>query len=103
MNPFTSSSPGSVTNQSAWLALLDNEWQRFRGPVIGLLLAWVIGLWILVLFNHPGFILATGLIYVVLFAGQQAGVDIANGTEEFSFSLPTGRGPLYLARMAPGR
>jgi hypothetical protein len=70
--------------------------------VIGLLLAWVIGLWILVLFNHPGFMLAIGLIYVVLFAGQQAGLDIVNGTEEFSFSQPTGRGPLYLARMTPG-
>lgn len=102
MNPCATNPTRSVTNQSAWLALLDNEWQRHRRPVIGLLLTWIIGLWILVLFNHPGFTLAIGLIYVLLFAGQQAGIDIVNGTEEFSFAQPSGRGPLYLARMTPG-
>ena len=102
MNPSSQSPRPPVTDASAWLALLENEWRRHRHALTGLLLFWVAGFWILLLFPHPAFHLVVGLLYCVLFAGPQAGADVMDGTEEFSFSQPTGRGPLFLARMTPG-
>ena len=102
MNPSSQSPRPPVTDASAWLALLENEWRRHRHALTGLLLFWIAGFWILLLLPHPAFHLVVGLLYCVLFAGPQAGADVMDGTEEFSFSQPTGRGPLFLARMTPG-
>ena len=102
MNPSSQSPRPPVTDASAWLALLENEWRRHRHALTGLLLFWIIGFWILLLLPHPAFHMVVCLLYCVLFAGPQAGADVMDGTEEFSFALPTGRGPLFLARMTPG-
>lgn len=90
------------SDRSVWLALLAAEWRSWRNGLIGLTLLWVIGLWILLLFSHPGFLLGIGLLYCILLAGAHGGSDVIDGTEEFSFALPPGRGPLFLARMVPG-
>jgi len=90
------------TDRSVWLALLGNEWRSSLQVMSALIVLWVIGLWILVLFSHPGWLLALGLLYCLLAAGVQAGSDVICGTEEFSFALPPGRGPLFLARLVPG-
>jgi hypothetical protein len=90
------------SDRSVWLALLAAEWRTWRNGLIGLTLLWVIGFWILLLFSHPGFLLGIGLLYCILLAGAHGGSDVIDGTEEFSFALPPGRGPLFLARMVPG-
>ncbi len=95
MDSFSPNPRPPVTDHSAWFALLENEWQRHRHALTGLLLFWIAGFWILLLFPHPAFHLVVGLLYGVLLAGFQAGADVIDGTEEFSFSLPPGRGPLF--------
>jgi uncharacterized membrane protein len=82
--------------------LLYQEWKLSQGPVVALALLWFIGLWVLVIFHHPAWLLAVGLIHVMTLSSAQAGRDVIDGTEEFSFTLPPGRGPLFLARLTPG-
>ena len=82
--------------------LICQEWRLCRGPVVTLGVVWLVGLWILVLFQHPAWLIAIGLWHVLFISPTQAGRDIIDGTEEFSFALPPGRTPLYVARMTPG-
>jgi uncharacterized membrane protein len=70
--------------------------------MIGLTVVWVVGLWVLVIFQHPVWLMILGLIHVLTVTSSQAGRDVIDGTEEFSFTLPPGRGPLFLSRFAPG-
>ena len=95
-------SPSVFTDSQIQLALIRQEWRLCRGPVTSLAMLWVIGLWVLVLFNHPGALLVIGLLHVVFVSPAQAGRDVLDGTEEFSFTQPPGRSPLYLARLGLG-
>lgn len=95
-------SPSVLTERRIFLNLIHQEWQLCRGPVISLAMLWVIGLWVLVLFNHPAWLLAVGMLHAIVVSSAQAGRDVLDGTEEFSFSQPPGRGPLYQARLAIG-
>ena len=92
----------AFTDQQIFLNLIHQEWRQCRGPVVSLAMLSVLGLWVLVMFSHPGWLLGIGLLYVMMVTPGQAGRDVADGTEEFSFAQPPGRGPLYLARLAPG-
>ena len=56
----------------------------------------------LVIFQHPVWLMIVGLIHVLTVTSSQAGRDVIDGTEEFSFTLPPGRGPLFLSRFTPG-
>lgn len=94
--------PPVFTDQQIFLNLLRQEWRLCRGAVTALAMLWVIGLWVLVIFNHSGWLLAVGLLHLLLVAPAQAGRDVLDGTEEFSFTQPPGRGPLYVARLSLG-
>jgi uncharacterized membrane protein len=96
------STPPVITDRQILFHLIRQEWRLCRGLVIPLAMIWVIGLWVLVIFSHPAWLLVLGLLHVMLISPNQAGRDIMDGTEEFSFALPSGRSPLYLARLAPG-
>ncbi len=87
---------------SDFRALLLQEWKLCHGPFTSLAMAWVIGLWVLVIFQHPAWLLAVGTAYIIMLSAVQGGRDVIDGTEEFSFTLPPGRGPLFLARIIPG-
>jgi hypothetical protein len=54
------------------------------------------------LFFHPGFIIAFGVIYAFLAGPRLGGADAAEGSEEFTFALPPTRAERYLARLALG-
>lgn len=95
-------SPPVFTDRMILHHLIRQEWRFCRSSVISLALLWVIGLWILVIFNHPAWLIAIGLLYVLIVSPAQAGRDVIDGTEEFSFSQPPGRSPLYLARLSIG-
>ena len=73
-----------------------------RGLVIGALAVWLTLIWVLLIFFHPGFVLAFGVIYVLIGAAGFAGGDALEGSEEFAFSLPPTRGEQYLAKLALG-
>ena len=82
--------------------LLAYEWAA-SSRIFGLLgLGWFCGLWILVLFHHPAWLLLPAGMCVIMTTPARAGADVLDGTEEFSFSLPPGRGPLFLSRVIPG-
>lgn len=102
LSPPLSTSPASFTYRAILCNLIRQEWYLSRGPVILLATIWLVGLWVLVIFNHPAWLLAIGLCHVLFVSPGQAGRDIIDGTEEFSFALPPGRSPLYLARIVPG-
>lgn len=102
MSPPRSALPASFTERAILCNLIRQEWYLSRGPVVLLAMIWLIGLWILVIFDHPAYLIAIGLCHVILVSPSQAGRDIIDGTEEFSFTLPPGRSPIYLARCAPG-
>lgn len=100
---LSSIAPLAVRNKPSVLrALIHQEWQLCRGFIIGLSVLWITGLWVLVLFHHPAWFMVLGLIYVLTVSGHQGGRDVMDGTEEFSFALPPGRGLLFVSRLAPG-
>jgi hypothetical protein len=78
--------------------ILYREWLAHRDQILVFVTLWLVGLWILVAFQHPAFLLGFGLAYVVFVAPAFAGLDASEGSEEFSFSLPPTRGELYLTR-----
>lgn len=95
--------PARVPSKPSVLpALIHQEWKSCRGTIIGLSVLWIIGLWVLVIFHHPVWLMIIGLIYVLAVSSSQGGRDVIDGTEEFSFALPPGRGPLFISRLAPG-
>ncbi len=96
------SDPPVFTDQQILFRLIRQEWRLCRGAVTGLAMLWVIGLWVLLIFSHPAWLLVIGLLHVVLVSPLQAGRDVVDGSEEFSFAQAPGRGPLYLARLTLG-
>ena len=94
--------PPAFTDPQILRNLIRQEWRLCRGPVVTLAMAWLTGLWVLVIFHHPGWLIAIGLWHCITISPIQAGRDVFDGTEEFSFSLPPGRSPLYLARVSLG-
>ena len=100
---LSSIAPLAVRNKPSVLrALIHQEWQLCRGFIIGLSVLWITGLWVLLLFHHPAWFMVLGLIYVLAVSSNQGGRDVMDGTEEFSFTLPPGRGPLFVSRLTPG-
>jgi hypothetical protein len=82
--------------------LLWREWIAHREIVIHALAVWLVLGWVLIVFNHPGWIIAFGVLYAWLTAPRFGGAEAAEGSEEFSFSLPPQRTQRYLTRLALG-
>ena len=92
----------SQPRPSALRSLIHQEWKDCRNSMTELAVVWITGLWVLVIFQHPVWLMILGLIHVLTVTSSQAGRDVIDGTEEFSFTLPPGRGPLFLSRFVPG-
>lgn len=86
----------------AWKGLLWAEWFAHSRLLLIFLAVWLVGVWVLPLFTHPGWILILGPLYAFLAGPIYGGGDVLNGCEEFSFSLPPPRIELYLARLLVG-
>lgn len=82
--------------------LLWREWLHHGRAIQVLIGTWLALEVILPTFFHPGFLLALGLFYALFLAHEFGGADAAEGSEEFSFSLPPTRGERYLVRLALG-
>ena len=94
--------PSSLTDRQVLRALILHQWLPVRRLHAGFFITWLIGLWVLLLMTHPGWLIAFGVLYTIVVTPAVAGGDVVDGTEEFSFSLPPGRGALFLARMGIG-
>jgi hypothetical protein len=92
----------SQPRPSALRSLIHQEWKDCRNSMTELAVVWITGLWVLAIFQHPVWLMILGLIHVLTVTSSQAGRDVIDGTEEFSFTLPPGRGPLFLSRFTPG-
>ena len=90
--------PGRVR---VWRGLMLGQWTAARGMVMWSLAAGLIGGWVLLLFCHPAFMIALGVLYGMCAGVLFGGTDTADGTEEFALSLPPTRSQRYLARLAP--
>jgi hypothetical protein len=97
MSPKTGSARPRV-----FVGLIWKEWLANRNIVMFFAVVWLLGLPVLELFFHPGFILALGLIYAFWAAPRFAGLEVMEGSEEFSFSLPATRSQRYLAKLTVG-
>ena len=82
--------------------LLYKEWLAHRGLVVNFWAWWLVGQVVLLIFMHPAWIFGFGLLYAVLGAPAFAGIDAAEGSEEFAFSLPPVRGQIYVTRLVLG-
>lgn len=105
MNDLSSSSAPPVRaleEREVFFELMRQEWPRLRGVFRGLGLLWFAFLWVMPVMHHPGWLFALGLLFILLAAPGLGGRDVIDGTEEFSFSQPPGRGPLFLARFSWG-
>jgi hypothetical protein len=80
-------------------------WQErlAHGPmVLHFLVAWLVLGWVLLIFFHPGWILAFGVLYAVLAAPAFGGGEAFEGSEEFAFALPPTRGDRFFVKLAAG-
>jgi hypothetical protein len=82
--------------------LLWAEWYAHSRLLLGFLVAWLLGVWLLPVAAHPGWILLLGLFYALLAGPAYGGDDVIEGCEEFTFALPITRSARYLARLAVG-
>lgn len=78
--------------------VLLREWWAHRDRLLGFIAAWLVCQFLILAFFHPGFLLAFGVIFAFAIAPVFGGLDVTEGSEEFSFSLPPTRGELYLVR-----
>ena len=92
----------SASGVNVLKGLLWREWIAHRSIVMIALAAWLVGGWVLLIFFHPAWILAFGVVYAWLAGQALGGADAAEGSEEFSFSLPPLRSQRYLVRLALG-
>jgi hypothetical protein len=78
------------------------HWLAGRGVIIGGLIVLLIGGWAVMLFHHPGWIIATGSIFAAISGMIFGGADAADGSEEFAFALPPTRSQRYLSGVLIG-
>ncbi len=80
--------------------LVKHEWSGSRRLQLVFFYTWIICVWLLPVFTHPGWMIAFGILYVISTTAAIAGGDVLDGTEEFFFSMPPGRNLLFLSRLA---
>jgi hypothetical protein len=86
----------------AWKGLLWAEWYAHSKLLLCFMVLWLLLVWILPLFTHPGWILLLGGIYAIFAGPAYGGGDVLDGSEEFTFALPPTRAERYGARVLLG-
>ncbi|HUW56869.1 MAG TPA: hypothetical protein VMZ92_09550 [Planctomycetota bacterium] len=98
---LVSAGPGGnewrVTRGLLWL-----DWLRMCGYILPMFAIWLVGIWVVPVFYHPAWVLAFGMMYVLVGATAFAAMDVMGGSEEFTFALPPTRAQLYLTRLLLG-
>jgi hypothetical protein len=87
---------------AVWRGLLWCEWFSHAKLLLMVLAAWLLCVWVLPFFTHPGWILLLGGLYALVAGPIFGGDDVVEGCEEFSFALPATRSQRYLARLIVG-
>lgn len=82
-----------------WRGIFYREWLAHRGWIVPTLLIWFCFTWVLMLFTSLKVLLGFGLVVAGVSATFLARLDVAEGCEEFTFSLPPTRSQIVRARM----
>ncbi|MDP6545320.1 MAG: hypothetical protein QGH60_15150 [Phycisphaerae bacterium] len=82
--------------------LVWRHWLAGRWVIMGGLIVLLTGGWALMLFHHPGWIIATGSIFAAISGMVFGGADAADGSEEFAFALPPTRSQRYVSGIVLG-
>src|SRR5262245_63952012 len=72
----------------AWKGLLWSEWFAHSQLLLIFLGVWLIAVWTLPLFTHPGWVLILGPLYAIMAGPIYGGGDILEGWREITFELP---------------
>jgi hypothetical protein len=86
----------------AWKGLLWSEWYAHSQVLLIFLAVWLLSVWTLPLFTHPGWILILGGLYALMAGPMYGGADILEGCEEFTFALPPTRAERFFSRLIVG-
>src|SRR5947209_6346232 len=97
----TSTEPVKSSNR-VWRGLLWSEWFAHSQLLLIFLAVWLIAVWTLPLFTHPGWVLVLGPLYAIMAGPIYGGGDILEGCEEFTFALPPTRAERYCSRLFVG-
>jgi hypothetical protein len=92
--------PTPRTRFRLWRGLLWNEWFAHSRLIVVFLFVWLAAVWLLPLVLHPLWILVVGVLYALVAGPAFGGADVIDGSEEFTFSLPTTRSQQLAARIA---
>jgi hypothetical protein len=87
-------------NERIIRGLLYKEWLAHRNWIVGPWALWLVCGLVLPVFHHPAWIFGLGMLYVLFVAPTIGGMDAAEGSEEFAFSLPATHTQIYLTRLA---
>jgi hypothetical protein len=85
-----------------WRGLLWCEWFAHGKLLLLFIVAWLLCVWVLPFFAHPGWILLFSLVFALIAGPAYGGGDVVEGCEEFSFSLPATRTARFMARLIVG-
>ena len=92
--------PAPRTRFRLWRGLLWNEWFAHSRLIVVFLFVWLAAVWLLPLVLHPLWILVVGVLYALVAGPAFGGADVIDGSEAFTFSLPTTRSQQLAARIA---
>jgi hypothetical protein len=87
----------STLNGLLWYEMLKNG--SFLSWIVA---AWLACIWILCLFNHPGFIIAFGVLFGARAGLRFGGMETVEGSSEFVFALPPTRQQRFLVSLTLG-
>src|ERR1051325_5659325 len=88
----------SLPFSRAWRGLLWSEWFAHSQLLLIFLAVWLVAVWTLPLFTHPGWVLILGALYAIMAGPIYGGGDVLEGCEEFTFALPPTRAERYFSR-----
>jgi len=98
----TISALGHTSGVNIFRGLMWRHWLAGRWAIVGGLVVLLAGGWALMLFHHPGWIIATGSIFAAISGIMFGGTDASDGSEEFAFALPPTRSQRYISGIVLG-
>ena len=95
----TNSSGNPLGFPSSLQGIVWKEWLEHGQTLLVPITAWFVGLWVLLIFFHPLWILLLSSVFALIAARLLGGQDAFDGAEEFVFALPPTRTDRYTPPM----
>jgi len=102
MMPMETELTEDLYRKQRYLGLLHRSWRICGVAVMGFVHVWLLCMWLLQVFIHPGFLLGFGIAYSLV-VGFALGLGSLNGEgDEMLFCLPVTRRSLFWIQAAAG-